>query len=300
MAARRTSLPEELSPGAFTVARAHQLCVTRGRLRSSDLEAPTRGVRRPASDELDLVAHASAFAAALPTDAAFSHTTAARLHRLPTPAPWPGSAEALDVMRATRRPRVSRSGCVPHRGSETRTVVVVSGLRATSPVDTWCDLAGHWAQGDLLAAADVLLRRRHLTPQELVAAAAARAGRRGVGDLMTVAALARSGSASPGESLARHWFWRWGLPEPELNAAVLDAHGGWLATSDFVWRERRVVGEYDGDVHRTDRRAWQRDRDRRSSIEDRGWAYVDMTSLSFSDESRRDALRARLTRHLLG
>ena len=34
MAARRTSLPEELSPGAFTVARAHQLCVTRGRLRS--------------------------------------------------------------------------------------------------------------------------------------------------------------------------------------------------------------------------------------------------------------------------
>ena len=146
MAARRTSLPEELSPGAFTVARAHQLSVTRGRLRSSDLEAPTRGVRRPASDELDLVAHASAFAAALPTDAAFSHTTAARLHRLPTPAPWPGSAEALDVMRATGRPRVSRSGCVPHRGSETRTVVVVSALRATSPVDTWCDLAGHWAQ----------------------------------------------------------------------------------------------------------------------------------------------------------
>ena len=117
---------------------------------------------------------------------------------------------------------------------------------------------------------------------------------------MTVAALARSGSASPGESLARHWFWQWGLPEPELNAAVLDAHGGWLATSDFVWRERRVVGEYDGDVHRTDRRTWQRDRERRPRSRTRGWAYVEMTSLSFSDEPAATPCEPRLSRHLLG
>ncbi|WP_392544777.1 hypothetical protein [Oryzobacter telluris] len=295
----RIPLPGGLLTGPFTVAQARELYLARGRLRGSDLATPTRGVRRPACDEVDHLAHAQAFAAALPVDSAFSHATAARLHGLPTPAPWSGVAEELDVMRDSRSPRIQRSGCRHHRGLERRSVVELSGLRVTSATDTWCDLADRWDHADLLAAADVLLRRQHATPEVLVAAAAARTGRRGAGSLRTVAGLARPGSASPGETLARHWFWAWGLPEPELNVAVLDAHGGWLATCDFVWRRQRVVGEYDGDVHRTDRRTWQRDRERRASLEDDGWAYVEMTSLCFSDDDRRAALRRRLARLLL-
>ncbi len=115
---------------------------------------------------------------------------------------------------------------------------------------------------------------------------------------MQVADLARPGSASPGESLARWWFWQWGLPEPELNVPVLDHGGGWLSTSDFVWRRARVVGEYDGDVHRTDRATWERDRERRAAIEDAGWTYVEMTARSFANGTAREALRRRLGRVL--
>jgi very-short-patch-repair endonuclease len=60
-----------------------------------------------------------------------------------------------------------------------------------------------------------------------------------------------------------------------------------------------VVGEYDGDQHRTDRRAWQYERERRAGLEDEGWTYVEMTSLSLSSTSRRRALRDRLGRLLL-
>jgi very-short-patch-repair endonuclease len=72
-----------------------------------------------------------------------------------------------------------------------------------------------------------------------------------------------------------------------------------VARPDVLWRSGRVVGEYDGDQHRTDRTAWQYERERRAGIEDEGWTYVELTSLSFTGERECRALRARLTR-LLG
>ena len=102
--AARTALPDELLLGSFTVARARRLSVSRGRLRNPELEAPTRGVRRAATADPEPADHARAFASVLPDDVAFSHVTAARLHALPTPKPWPGADEPLDVMRARHRP----------------------------------------------------------------------------------------------------------------------------------------------------------------------------------------------------
>src|SRR4051812_9799962 len=40
-----------------------------------------------------------------------------------------------------------------------------------------------------------------------------------------------------------------GLPRPEANAAVPDEDGGWLAEADLLYRELRVIIEYDGRVH---------------------------------------------------
>ncbi len=175
----------------------------------------------------------------------------------------------------------------------------VHRVRVVSPVDTWGDLAGVWSPEDLLAAADVLLRRGLATAPALVTCAEHRRGRRHAADLRTVAVLARAGAASPAESRARHAFWSWGLPEPELNVPVLDAEGGWLATSDFLWRAQRVVGEYDGDIHRTDRRTWQKDRERRAALEDAGYRYVEMAATTFRQVHHREALRLRLVRLLL-
>jgi hypothetical protein len=254
-------------------------------------------VRVPSASATSLVSRVRAFALALPDDVSFSHVTAARLLELPTPRAW-HPTEQLHVMRRSDRPPIERRGTVPHRGLERRSTVLVDGVLLTDPVDTWCDLALLLPLDDLVAAGDALLAERHgLRPKDLARAVTDRRGR-GVRPLRQALALVRVGSASPWESKARVAFSSWGLPEPELNVDVHDAHGRWLARPDFVWRGRRVVGEYDGDQHRTDRRAWQYERERRARLEDDGWTYVELTALSLTSPPQREHLRARLTRLL--
>jgi hypothetical protein len=267
-------------------------------MRASDLEAPTSSVRLPAGAEPTLARRARAFALALPQDTAFSHLTAAHLLGLPTPRAW-HPAEPLDVMRPTDRPRLKRRSVRSHRGLETRHLLAVDGLRVTDPLDTWTDLAGTLTTTDLVVLGDGLLAPAWgLRPKDLQRQAADHGGR-GVRRLRLAAGLVRAGSASPWESRARVRFHEWGLPEPELNIDLYAACGRWLARPDFVWRRKRVVGEYDGDQHRTDRSAWQYERERRAGLEDEGWSYVEMTSLSLVGPRESMALRTRLTRLLL-
>ncbi len=90
MAKRIEALPDRFADGPFTVRSARAEGIGPGRLRGRDLVATTSGVRRLASEEAtDLTLHARAVALALPDDIAFSHLTAARLLKLPTPGPGP-------------------------------------------------------------------------------------------------------------------------------------------------------------------------------------------------------------------
>lgn len=298
MPRRPSPLPAPLGPGPFSYAAGRAAGVTPKRLRAPDLRRPTHGVRVPTGHALDLRAHLHAFTLALPDDIAFSHLTAARLHGLPMPRRW-DPAEPIHVMRRTDQPRIERAGVRSHRGIERRWLTEVEGLPVTAAVETWADLSTSLGVDDLVAVGDVLANPpRGIPLKDLHRAAADRAGRGSVA-LRKAAALSRVGSASAWESKARVRFALWGLPEPELNVDVHDAWGRWLACSDFVWRDRRVVGEYDGDQHRTDRRAWQYERERRAGLEDEGWTYVEMTSLSLTAPRESAALRSRLTRLLL-
>jgi hypothetical protein len=137
------------------------------------------------------------------------------------------------------------------------------------------------------------------TMTDLRATVRARCRRRGVVRLREAVELVRVGSRSPMETTARLLFRRGGLPEPELNAVVFDAAGEWLAFGDFVWRARRVVAEFDGDFHRTDRRQWQIDVARREAVQEAGWTYVQLTARMVTVPAYADRLILRLRRLLL-
>lgn len=280
---------------AFTLEHARAQERT-GAFRSG-FDIPSSGIRVRRGVELTLPEQLGLLRAVLPPDIAFSHDTAAELWGLPLPARGAAPDLPVHVIRPIHRPPVVRRGVVSHKGIGTRDIAEVEGLPVTTVVDTWCDLAASWSRAALVAAGDVLVREHgdeHL--RELVSDLR---GCRGVRTMRELLPLLRARSASPTESRARLVFHDAGLPEPELNVEIVDDVGVWLATPDFTWRAQKVVGEYDGDQHRTDRTAWQYERDRRARLEDHGWTYVEMTYIHLVDPARREQLVRRLAAHLL-
>lgn len=279
---RPSPLPPELRLRPFTVAEACALGLTVERLRHGGLSRPAHGVRQAGADpdKTALAQLADATWLVLPVGGAFSHLTAARLLGLPVPTRWV-STEPLHVMNVTSAPKVRRAGCAGHRGLETRRIVHRNGLRLVSPEDTWCDLAAAGAMDldELIVLGDAVVHhRRGINPQVLGEAVSRRRGGRGRTLMAEALPQLRPRNNSPMETRARLLFLRGGLPEPELNVVINDRDSGqWLSDSDFVWREQRVVAEYDGDHHRTNWQQWQNDVGRRENLQDDGWAVVLLT-----------------------
>lgn len=291
-------LPPELPEHGFTMITAREKGVT-GRLRTG-FEIPSRGLRtRPREGgPSSVVEMAGLVAEVLPTDAVISHDTAARLHDFPAPRPY-RRGELIHVMRHCGAPPLERRGVVSHSGLETREVVHVHGLPVVSPLDTWSDLAASWSRRRVFAVGDVLLRDHGIRHDQVIAHVESLAGRRGVCLLRELAPRLDAGSASPKESEARLLFLDNDLPEPRLNVRVVDEWGRLIGIADFVWWEQRVIGEYDGDQHRTDRSVWQYERDRRAGFEANGWTYVEMTNIHLTQEVYTERLVSRLRSLLL-
>lgn len=66
------------------------------------------------------------------------------------------------------------------------------------------------------------------------------------------------------------------LPEPVIGARIADAEGA--MHPDLAYPRERVVFEYEGDVHRTDRATWMRDLTRRERMEAAGWRVIRVTA----------------------
>lgn len=290
-------LPPSLADRPFSVREAVELGVSRRRVRNQDLAAPFWGIRSPPIAEFD--AALRAVACLIAADEAFSHQTAARILRLPLPEPWT-PAEPWHITGENELPRLRRRHIEPHRSIDEREVVLVNGVRCTHPLVTWADLAQTLHVDDLVVMGDALVEPdKYFTMSDLRGQVAVRARRRGVVKMRDALALVRVGSRSPMESKARLLFARGGLPEPELNAPIFDDAGEWLAFGDLVWRKRRVVAEFDGDYHRTDRRQWQIDVARRESVQESGWTYLQLTARMVTVPAYADRLVTRLRRLLI-
>lgn len=84
----------------------------------------------------------------------------------------------------------------------------------------------------------------------------------------------RPGAESRPETLLRLLLVEAGFPEPELNVRLHDEFGTELARVDLLFREFRVVVEYDGDQHRTDTHQFDRDLGRLDDLAACGWRVV--------------------------
>ena len=240
---------------------------------------PHRGVRVDAAAAEDFLVRCDAALAAAPPGAALSGRTAATLYALPLPRRFPGALDARpQLMAACGGPTVDVAGiecrlCVLPP-EHTR---VYGGLLVTTPARTFLDLAAVLSLPDLVAVADVIVARHLATEDELRALVAWAGRRRGVRAARDALRLLDPRSKSPQESRLRVLLALASLPVPEPNAYIVDAAGGFVAEGDLVWREYKVLVEYDGAVH-LDEAQRRKDAARRNQLVREGWILLVYTA----------------------
>ena len=273
VAVPRIPLPLTLATEPFRVAAARDLDVGRGRLRGPDLARPFHGVRSG-----QLSSRALAYVPLLRPGDRFSHTSAAELWPLPLP---PGHSDVHVTATPPRNPPRGRR--VLGHVSNTDTSVIRFGLPLSDPVALFLELATILGEDDLVAVGDALvLDPEVLDPLDLrpwVDLGELREGcrvSRARGSRLARRAVARvrCGSESREETLLRLLIVAAGIPEPSLQQEVRDRRGRWIGRFDMVYRDARVIVEYDGDQHRTSTRQYEKDIGRLERAFAAGWTVV--------------------------
>ncbi len=211
--------------------------------------------------------------------AAASHETAARLWGIDL------VEHGLDRVTVPRsRSRVDVPGWRPHRlDLAPGEVLVVEGLRRTTPLRTVIDLGRVLPVVETVVAADSALRQGLVDHRALVSRLVGSRGR-GVGRLRAVAPLVDPRSGSVLESLLRVLLLRAGLPAARSQHEVRDRRGAFVARVDLAWPDRHLVVEADGFEHHSDRAAYRSDRRRLNALELLGWRVL---RFSWEDVVRR-------------
>ena len=216
---------------------------------------------------LEHLERALAFARDLPADAALSHESAAIVAGLPT----------YDVPAGVR---VTRT-----RGRAVRTSdlhVYVAGLRpwdrdlvngapVTSHARTTVDLGRRLEFGAALVTADGALRAG-ATKQQMEDVLRHQWTWPRVRHAMPVVRHADGLAESALESWTRSRFITLRLPMPGLQRNVTGA-SGWVARSDFLWDEYRVVGEADGKIKYLTDELWA-EKQRQDDVEDAEYEVI--------------------------
>lgn len=286
----RVPLPENLRDRSFRYHDARQQGVGEGRLRNVELARPFRGIRAqppeanaPANelarkrclDFLPLLGHGQFL----------SNVSAAAIWGIPLP---PSALEDPTVHVTAIRPAIAPRmvGVTGHHVASAR-VVKRLDLPVSDATTTWLSLGTILGHEDLVAAGDYLvLNPAVLDPNDLrpfvtlssLVDAARRFRGRGAAALHAAAGDLRQGAESRPESLLRLLIARAGLPEPELNVDIADRDGKWIGRADLVWRQFRVIVEYDGDQHRTNTLQYEKDVRRIDRFFDCGFRVVRVRS----------------------
>lgn len=139
-----------------------------------------------------------------------------------------------------------------------------------------------------LIAADAALARGLVTAGDLTGALASSGLS---GDSARTVEMADGLSESPGESWSRLVFTGLGLPAPELQAEIRDAGGRLVGRVDFLFRNQRLIVEFDGLVKYEGvegRDALAREKRREEALRALGYQVVRLTWRDLHDPARVD------------
>ena len=205
----------------------------------------------------------------------FSHATAARLYGLPLP--W-GLDDRIHV---TSPPGIAPSrhrGCRGHHDDGTG-IRLIDGLPVSTPEQTFIELGRLLPTDALVAVGDHLVHvprfpeagRPWTTIERLAAACTER--RAGVVRARAALGSVRQGVESPMETALRLLLVGAGLREPVCGYELRDGDRriGWF---DLAWPQQRVLGEYDGDQHRTSAEQYEKDIRRFDDAAEIDWRVV--------------------------
>lgn len=281
-----TPLPRHLRASTFTYAAARGAGVSARRLRHVGLRAPAWGLRTaraaPAAGPERLVERCHDLLSVLPDGSVFCDETALGLLGIDLPRGVHADGD-LQVVLPPGSSRPRRRGVHGRlRPIDTaRDLRWRHGLPVLDPIAVWVQLAGRLTVVELVVLGDALTRRKRpwCTPAALEARVAALpAGTRGVRRLREAVTLVRARTDSCMESRLRYLLIDGGLPCPLVNHEVQDDDGWFVAMPDLAYPALKIAIEYDGDVHRTDRRTWRRDIARRQALEALGWRVITCTA----------------------
>ncbi len=172
-------------------------------------------------------------------------------------------------------------------------VTTVSGIPVVVRGRAAFDLGRHLRRSEAVARLDALMRNQVFSTEDVLILTKRYPGVRGLKRLTEALPLVDGGAASPQETRLRLLYIDAGLPRPTTQVPV---RNGWEAVRilDLGWEKFRVGSEYDGDVHRTNRRAYVRDLRLRPKMEGLGWAVDHVIK-----EDRDDEIIARARRLLV-
>ena len=211
-----------------------------------------------------------------PPEAVVSHATAAGLWgvEIPLQADRSGRVDLTVPMSSrseSRRDRKVHRTPLPDEDRTRR-----GALPVTTPARTWRDLAGVLTPPALLAVTDQFLAR-WVTRDELARHLQGRPTGRGSARARDVLPIANPRAESPMESVLRWLVHEAGLPAPDLQYVVRNAAGSVLGRADLAWPDRRVLVEFDGNVHR-ERDVFVSDLRRQNRLVAAGWTVLRFTS----------------------
>ncbi|GAA1903242.1 hypothetical protein [Lapillicoccus jejuensis] len=216
-------------------------------------------------------------------DAVVSHESAAQL--------W-GASVATSSVTITVRPKqvVLLPGVKARQRTARPPTSRRHGVLVTSPSQTFCDLGSVLDLVELVVVGDKLVRRKVVTPDQLVEAASQWRGW-ARGTVRRAAGLVRPGVDSPPETRLRLLVVLAGLPEPTVDYRIHDDDGTLLRRMELAYEEPKIAIEYQGRDHRRQDKIWVGDITRREELSRDSWRFVEVINEGLFDDPLETLLR---------